>query len=235
MTRPTATTIDELARRFAAADALDAPLDRKLADYASRSREVIPEVLEAYDRFVARLEANGTERNVPRAGGELPEFVLPDRDGKLVALSDLLAMGPVVVSINRGHWCPYCRLELRALARVSRQLEAQGARIVSIVPETAAMAARMVESQALPFPVLSDMDLGYALSIGLAVWAGEEMIACYRAYGIDLPRFQGNDGWLLPIPGTFVVDAGRRIRAAFVEVDFRKRMTIEEIEAALGA
>ena len=147
----------------------------------------------------------------------------------------MLASGPVVVSLNRGHWCPYCRLELRALARASEQLQGRGVSIVSIVPESGAFVARLVDAQSLPFTVLSDIDLGYALSIGLVVWVGAELTASYRAFGIELPRYHGNDSWFLPIPATFVVGEDRRIRGTYVNVDFRRRMTIEQIDAALLA
>ncbi|MBW2457260.1 MAG: redoxin domain-containing protein [Deltaproteobacteria bacterium] len=33
-----------------------------------------------------------------------PEFALPDHEGTVVRLSDLLARGPVVVIFYRGHW-----------------------------------------------------------------------------------------------------------------------------------
>ena len=227
------TQLLELTRRFAEADALDAPLDAKLADYAKRSREIIPDVLEIYDRFVAHLAASEVDRNVPQVGQELPEFVLPGPDGRLVSLSELLDSGPVVVSINRGHWCPYCRLELRALARAHPHIAKQGATIVSIVPETAEFTMKAIEAHALPFKMLTDIDLGYALSIGLVVWIGEEMAALYRKVGISLPRFQRNDAWFLPIPATFVVGQGRCIVAGFANPDFRQRMAIEQIEAAL--
>lgn len=226
-----------LGRYFAEADALDAPLDARLGRYAEQSRLILPDVLAAYDRLVAHLFAAyaGRAGTVPQVGDELPEFVLADRDGNLVSLGELAGAGPVVVSINRGHWCPYCRLELRALARAVPQLQRRGAQVVSIVPESGALASKLVNEHALPFKVLSDIDLGYALSIGLLVWIGEEMIGVYRQLGIDLPSFQGNDGWFLPIPATFVVGSDRRIRASLVDPDFRRRMTIEQIEAALPA
>ena len=225
-----------LAESFAEADALAAPLDARLALYEARSRAVVPDVMAAYDRMVARLESGETGRSgVPRVGDELEAFVLPGPDGRLVSLADALTDGAALVSINRGHWCPYCRLELRALARAHRHLSGRGAQIVSIVPETEAFVAKLRQEHGLPFPVLTDIDLAYALSLGLLVWVGEEMIALYSAMGIDLPRFHGTGKWFLPIPATFVVGQDRRIRAAYVNPDFRRRMTLEQIEAALGA
>ena len=57
----------------------------------------------------------------------MPDFYLPDQDGHLVSLSSLLREGPFIISFNRGHWCPWCRLELRALAEVHDDVRKLGA------------------------------------------------------------------------------------------------------------
>jgi peroxiredoxin len=43
-----------------------------------------------------------------------------------------------------------------------------GGEIVSIVPERAQFNKKLAADSSLPFPVLSDEDLSYALSLGLA-------------------------------------------------------------------
>ena len=37
-------------------------------------------------------------------GDAAPTFRLPDQDGKVVDSADLLASGPMVVALFRGHW-----------------------------------------------------------------------------------------------------------------------------------
>jgi hypothetical protein len=39
-----------------------------------------------------------------RLGDKAPDFALPNGDGKLVALSDFTANGPVVIVFYRGFW-----------------------------------------------------------------------------------------------------------------------------------
>ena len=51
--------------------------------------------------------------------------------------------------------------------------------------------------------------------------------------GRDLPRYQGNESWMLPIPATFVVGRDGLVKARFVDPDFRKRMEIDDLIAAL--
>ena len=50
--------------------------------------------------------------------------------------------------------------------------------------------------------MLTDIDLGYALNLGLIFWVGDKIMDMYRGFGIDLAHFQGNGGWFLPIPAT---------------------------------
>jgi peroxiredoxin len=82
--------------------------------------------------------------------------------------------------------------------------------------------------------ILSDIDNGFALSLGLAFWVGEKVIELMKARGLDLQKFQGNDGWFLPVPATFVLNRKGRVIARSVNPDFRTRMAIDEIVHALA-
>jgi peroxiredoxin len=48
-------------------------------------------------------------------------------------------------------------------------------------------------------------------------------------------KSQGSDTWLLPIPATFVVGTDGRIAARFMDPDYRKRVAVEDLLAALKA
>ena len=91
----------------------------------------------------------------------------------------------------------------------------------------------MRQDSNVKFPILSDMDNGYAMSLNLAIWVGSEMEEYMTQIGRTLPQYQGNDSWMLPIPATFVVGRDGRIKARFVDPDYRKRMAIDELIAAL--
>lgn len=224
-----------LAAAFERAAALDAPLNVRLREYGRARAEALPEVVAAYDRLVARLGAIDVAGIGPQVGEEMPPFLLINQNQKLVALADLLSRGPLVVSINRGHWCAYCRLELRALAALHAEIAPAGAGIVSIVPEKPAMTRALIEAQDLPFDVLTDVGLDYVLSLGLLYWIGPELIAVYRDAGMDLPRWAGRAGEFLPLPATFVVDTDGRVIARHIDTEIRLRMEPAFIRSALAA
>ena len=178
-----------------------------------------------YDRQIVQERLN-------QIGEKLPPFTLPDEKGDMVSLETELEKGPVAVVFNRGHWCPYCRLNTRALAGAQRHLGDRG-EIIAITPEVARFAGQMKDEAHAPFPVLTDLDNGYAMSLNLAFWVGEEMRALMTAGGFVPSVGQLNDAWFLPIPATFVVGRDGHIKNRFIDPDYRKRMQIEDLIASL--
>jgi peroxiredoxin len=62
---------------------------------------------------------------------------------------------------------------------------------------------------------------------------GAELEQLMAAAGRDLPRYQGNEAWFLPIPATFVLASDGTVTARFIDPDYRRRMTVEDLLAAL--
>ena len=210
---------------------MEGTLSEQLEAYAAAGREIFPAYGDAIDRLVARIHENGGGENAPRPGEPMPPFLLPDETGRLVSLKSLLAEGPVAVMFYRGHWCPYCRLNVRAVIQAQDRIRALGAHTVAIMPELQAFTEKFKSDAKAPFPVLTDLDNGYALSLNLAIWLGNEIqkLLSYQ----EMSNFHGNDGWMLPIPATFVVGRDGLVKARFVDPDFRKRMEIDDLIAAL--
>jgi peroxiredoxin len=231
MTSLSTTDAERLRQAFLHCRDMEGTLGEQLEAYAAAGREIFPAYSEAVDRLVQRIHENGGGENAPRPGEAMPPFLLPDVTGRLVALPSLLADGPVVVMFFRGHWCPYCRLNVRAVIEATGRIKAVDGQVVAIMPETQAFAGKFKTDSGAPFPVLTDLDNGYALSLNLAIWLGPEIqkLLSYQ----DMASFHGNEGWVLPIPATFVVGRDGLVKARFVDPDFRKRMAIDDLIAAL--
>lgn len=224
---------NEIRQAFERARDLDGSMSERLNAFTDAVRRKNPSSAVVVDRLVARLREHGAGDAAPKPGDKMPSFMLPDENGRLVRLEDLLKQGPAVVTFHRGHWCPYCRISINTLAKAQARIEALGARMVAIVPESGPFTNEMKFESNVRFPILSDMDNAYAMSLNLAIWVGAEMEEFMSQRGHSLPKFQGNDSWMLPIPATFVVGADGRIKARFVDPDYRKRMAVEELIAAL--
>jgi len=211
---------------------LDVSMHEQLRTFAETTRRERPEFTAAVDRLVERLRRYGAGESAPQIGEPMPPFVLPDHTSQMVSLEELLARGTVAVTFHRGHWCPYCRININALAQAHKEVAADGGHIVAIMPDRQKFVAELKAQSNVPFPILTDMDNGYALSLNLAIWVGQEVQKMMEGFR-DLPTFQGNSSWMLPIPATFVVGRDGLIRARFIDPDYRKRMMIVDMIAAL--
>jgi len=85
----------------------------------------------------------------------------------------------------------------------------------------------------LAFPVLSDRGNTVGRRYRLVFRVPETTRLVYRQFGIDLPAFNGDELWELPIPGTFLVNQQGKVRLAFVDVDYTYRLEPSALLAGL--
>lgn len=189
----------------------------------------------AYDEFLARLDAGQVAAHALKAGDAMPEFLLPNAEGRLVDSADLLAAGPVVVTFFRGDWCPYCAATLHALEATLPDLAEAGGALVAMTPETGGRALSMKRAYGLNYEVLADVDLEIAMAFGIVFRAPALYAALLRSAGIDLAERSGNPAWFLPIPATFLVRRDGIIARAWVNIDFSERAEPADVVQALRA
>ena len=189
-----------------------------------------PDFAAAVDAFVARLEAAQAGATAPMVGDEMPDFCMPNHDGRLVTLGEILERGPAVLAFHRGHWCPYCRLNMVGLAEIKHQVAP--AQIVAISSEVQQYTRALRDEAGADFPFLSDVGGGYALSVNLAILVDEDMACLIGGAGWDIPLYQGRTPWVLPVPAVFVVGQDGIVAARHVDPDYRRRM---ELDALLDA
>ncbi len=218
---------------FAQASIMDASLNERLQYFAAAVRTFNASFADAVDRLLDNLKKHGAGLSAPAPGDAMPAFVLTDDEGHLVTLEEFLGRGPAALAFHRGQWCPYCRINTKALAGAQIEAQASGGQIVAITPERQRFAIDLKSDAAAPFPILTDLDNAYALSLNLAFSLTEEMKTLLRNFEVDLPSYQGNEAWMLPIPATFVVGTDGVITARFVDPDYRRRMPIENLLEAL--
>ncbi len=187
----------------------------------------------AAQKLIERLQAVSAGSGAPQVGEMMPDFLMPDHEGRFTRLSSLLETGPVVLAFHRGHWCPYCRLNMVGLAEIQEQVAP--ARIVAISAEVEQRTRGLrAEARAL-FPFLSDVGAGYALSLNLAIWIDDRMARMIDGSGWNIPTYQGGGGWVLPMPAIFVVRRDGTIAARHIDPDYRRRMELDDLLAAVEA
>lgn len=164
----------------------------------------------------------------------MPDFLLPNAEGRLVGSAELLAQGPLVVTFFRGGWCPYCSATLEALEAVLPELSQAGGTLVAMTPETGGRALAMKRDRGVHYEVLVDVDLTVAMAFGIVFRTPPLYVELLRRRGIDLAERSGNPVWLLPIPATFLIAQNSIVQHAWVNIDFTQRAEPTEILQALN-
>ena len=116
------------------------------------------------------------------------------------------------------------------------EIQSASGSVFLIGPETEQEALKLMEKQHATIPLLHDTDGAVMESYKLAFDLPEGVKKAYAAGGIDLPNFNPQTGWRLPIPATFVVDQAQKISARYVNANQTFRMepaaVLEAVKAA---
>jgi peroxiredoxin len=162
-------------------------------------------------------------------GDEIPQINLPNAVGKTIDVNSLLKEGPLVINFYRGAWCPYCNLELNALQKALPEIKSLDAQLIAISPNTPDNSISSIEKHGLEFEVLTDAGNNIAKEFRLVFNLVEELRPIYQQFNFDIPKYNGDESWVLPIPATYIVNTDGKIAHAFVNADYTQRMEPTEI------
>jgi peroxiredoxin len=218
-------------------------LQSQLDNITTQTRALVqPERLAITDNSVQELLASGLESRILPLGATAPTFALPDAiNGKLVRSSDLLAVGPLIITFFRGRWCPYCMTELEAWQSVFPMVRERGALLIAISPQLGRQNDFTVQQHHLTFPLLTDAGCRLATQFGIAYTVPERMQQHYRSILINIPFINGTqvaaDGadetWRLPLPATFVLSQDNTVLFGEAHADHRVRPDPADVLAIL--
>lgn len=192
-----------------------------------------PEQIAVMHRATAALKASGVADRAKKVGDRAPAFTLTDADGNTVSSTERLARGPLIVTFYRGVWCPYCNLELQALQGLSSTYERLGASVVAISPQTPANSRKSARQNQVGFPILSDAGGVVGAAFGLRFTLPPDLAELYRGAGIDLPAFNEDPSWTLPMPARYVIGQDGTIVYAEVNPDYTQRPEPEDVIGVL--
>jgi peroxiredoxin len=110
-----------------------------------------------------------------------------------------------------------------------------GATLVAISPQRPEHNRELVRSRGLGFPILSDAGNEVAARFGLRFTLPEYLRKIYAGFPLDIPAYNGDASWTLPMPARFVIDTRGIIRYADSDPDYTTRPEPEDTLAALRA
>lgn len=212
------------------------PLREIFAERKDAIAKYVPaDVQSVHDRAVAGLKAEGLAAKTLAVGSKCPSFELPDHNAKRISSTDLLGKGRLVLLFIRGRWCPFCVGQMEAMNYIAPEIEAAGATLAAVSPQTEKQAFFMRDQHKLAFPLLVDAHNQLARQFGLVYRVSEEQQGLYRSTFVNLPHVNGDSSWELPIPATFVIDRDSTILFASANEDYTDRPEPLEILSVVEA
>jgi len=130
-------------------------------------------------------------------GARAPEFTLPDADGQMTSLSNLLRDGPLVLYFYPADFTPGCTREACQIRDLQADIESAGLVVAGVSPQSPESHRAFREKYKLPFTLLADVDR-----------------FVIKMYGVQGPLGLGVRR------ATFLIDQARHIQDA-VLADFR--------------
>ena len=207
--------------------------------YAERkhliAKYVPAEIQAIHARAVEELKQSGITERALQSGVKAPSFELTDHNGKLVRSSELLAHGPLVICFCRGRWCPFCVGQMEAMNTIYPRIQEARASLVAISPQTVHQSYLMADQHKLRFPLLNDAGNKIAQEFGVAYRVPEYQQEIYRRVFVNLPFVNGDDGWELPIPATYILARDGSVLFASVNPDYTDRPEPGDILSLLSA
>ena len=195
---------------------------------ASLRANTLPSVVAAFRAFVTELVQTGLVRQALKASDIAPMFRLRSSNGDFVSLSEVLDRGPAVISFFRGGWCPFCRLELRALTQARAEIERFGATLIGLSPLPNA-------ESCFKLPDLDGFGMQDRRPLSHCLHSGSTSPArIYFALGYPERSEKGPDRWVLPLPATYIIDRGGIVVLSYVDADYTTRLEPTEIAVALA-
>lgn len=211
-------------------------LSEKIASFKAQIGANAPaEVLSTMQAATEALLASGIENRALQAGDKLPDFELPNQHGVTKSIYSYLEHGPLVLNVYRGGWCPYCNLEMKALVDALPEIHARGAHLVGMSPETPEKTVETGSKNGANFDILSDLGNRVSSVLGLVFELPESLRPLYQQFGIDIPAFNGDTTFKLPLPATYIVRKDGMVAYGFAKADYTLRMEpsaiLDQLEA----
>ncbi len=162
-------------------------------------------------------------------GSAAPDAVVRDLAGKPTTLKSLYLHRPTLVVFYRGGWCPWCNLQLHALAAKKAAFDQRGLAVVAVSVDQPTEAAKTNLRHTLPFTVLSDSTLAAHEAFRVVHHASEGEVTALKGFGADLEAQSGERHHSFAVPALFLISREGVVLWAHADEDFKTRPSVEQL------
>ena len=199
-------------------------LKEELGAFAQQMSKNAPQVvLETMGAEIGKLAESGIMDTALKVGAKVSNFELMDSDGDVVSLKNLTQKGNVVISFNRGNWCPFCNIEFKHLQNSVSEIKNAGANLIVISPQLTEKSTEIIAQNGFEYPILFDKGNEVAKKFGIAFTLAEPLRPIHKAFEMDIPAHNGDESFGLPVPATYVVNKDNEIIYASVNPNWMER------------
>ncbi|GAB1308113.1 peroxiredoxin-like family protein [Urechidicola sp. KH5] len=162
-----------------------------------------------------------------KSGEFIPNVSLRTINGDEVELSKIIINQRTVLVFYRGGWCPFCTAHLAALAEAEEQIKNLGFQIIGVSADSPEMLKKSIDKKELNYTLLSDSSTEAIQAFGIAIEAPE------RYNKMLLKHSDNKNSHIIPVPAAYILDTNGRILYDYVNPDFKKRISEEELISEL--
>lgn len=105
---------------------------------------------------------------------------------------------------------------------------------MAVSPQQAKYSRQLAQKHQLQFPLLVDSGNEVARRFGLAWTMPGEMQEIYKKFSLDVPRFNDDDSWTLPMSARYIIEKDGTVFDAEVHPDYTQRPdpgeTVEKLQ-----
>lgn len=161
-------------------------------------------------------------------GEKIPNVKVINKEGQSVSMKEVLSKKPTVLVFYRGGWCPYCNVQLSALAELEEQISNLGYQVVAISPESYENLFSVAQEDNVSYQLYSDSSGELTTKTGIAF----QTSTIIKAYAKTKFR-KGKVSDILPVPTVMVVDTNSEILFEYINPNYKVRLSAELLLSVL--
>lgn len=178
--------------------------------------------------LTAQTPSKATDISPLLIGEKLPKATLQNDKGETLKLQSLLEKKPTVLVFYRGGWCPYCNMQLSALAQAEKEILDVGYQIIAISPDNYENLQNTAEKDSVKYTLLSDKEGKLIQQIGIAFKTPLMVKGFAKTKGS-----KGDTSDAIPVPTVMVVDREGTILFEYINPNYKNRISEKLLIAVL--
>lgn len=184
--------------------------------------------------FVTLVSAAQIDSDHLRVGETAPDIKGKDQNGNSINSKDILKNQDILLIFYRGNWCPHCKKHLSSLQDHLQEFEAKGVFVMVVSPEKAEKTKETGNQYNNEFSIIHDTNNKIMTDYKVAFEVNKETVPMYyEKLNTMLSDYNDDNGNVLPVPATYLIDKSGKISYVQYDPDYKNRSNFDEVLSLL--